>query len=402
MTERDDDDLELDLGDLDLGGQPKGSDESTSEDDESSAGPAGDEVGELDLGDADLDVELGELSLDEPGERHEDPTLQAGEAAVSALEHAADDTAGALAGAGEAVAEAGRQAGAAAGTTEPARVPPGATPGGGSFAAGGEAGPGTRPAPAPGAERPAPSGATGTVEGNWVWQFASAPPPPPFLARFFAGSASADLYLFFTCGLLMVVGGFMPWATQPVLDADGAVGYHAPTLDGIETPLGALTLGLGLWLVFAAAGAIYRGAAGGGIIAPVFLTLVPLALVWRRVLGVLGGDVGWGELFAVSGTGTLFALVGTTLAELAFVFSLVRVFAKKDPAKADRAARRKKDDRGKAKGKGKGKPKGKDETKDEGEDGKGRKGRSGKDRDAGAGKSEAKGDRKKGRRGRRR
>src|SRR5262249_61467600 len=49
------------------------------------------------------------------------------------------------------------------------------------------------------------------VPGQWVWQYGAPAPPPPFSAVFFSGQALGELYRFFACGLLVLVGCLLPW-----------------------------------------------------------------------------------------------------------------------------------------------------------------------------------------------
>ncbi len=240
-------------------------------------------------------------------------------------------------------------------------------------------------------------------EGQWVWQFAAPPPPPSFLAVFFSGNALKELYRFFACGVIVLIGCLLPWAVDASasVSADGELGellsqqtIYAP---GYTVPIGAITLVLALWLVWAACSGIYSRRQK---ILPVFLMLIPAEVTWIRFLDAIetvntsGTNLGLldkvSAMLSTAGTGVVLALIGSTVVSLQLVLTIMRIMRKKDggaagarrakgkdkpakskptKAKADKSkAKAKKDDK-----KGAAKKDGKDG--DDAKAGKGRRGR---------------------------
>jgi len=203
----------------------------------------------------------------------------------------------------------------------------------------------------------------GGVDGQWVWQYAAPAPPPSFLAVFFSGTALKELYRFFACALLVIIGCLLPWG--PMTDGDGEVipGMGLGDLPaGYETPAGAISLVLGLWLLFSACYGIYTRRQK---ILPVFLMIEPAIVTWGRTLkawksleseSALDKVV---ELFEVAGSGVMLTLIGSTFVAVGFLLLLGKVYTKKDDKGAARRAT--KSDKGDkpAKGKDKAKDKGK-------------------------------------------
>lgn len=190
------------------------------------------------------------------------------------------------------------------------------------------------------------------VEGQWVWQYAAPPPPPSFLAVFFSGTAHKELYRFFACSVLVVIGCLLPWG--PVMekgmpDAEGVVVESVmpmPNVMGYETPAGAISLVLGLWLLFSSCYGIYTRRQK---ILPVFLMLEPAAVSLLRTMDA------WGklksestldklvELFEVAGSGVMLTLIGSGFVAVGFLFLLGKVYTKKDDKTAARRPAREKD-----------------------------------------------------------
>lgn len=228
------------------------------------------------------------------------------------------------------------------------------------------------------------------AEGQWVWQYGAPPPPPSFGAAFFSGNALPELYRFFACGLLVVVGCFLPWGpiSETVANPDFGTDVEAsetieqvmsvPDRLGVETALGALSLAIGLWLVFSSCYGIYTRRQK---ILPVFLMLEPAIVSWLALLdahGQVGMDGGLVALLDAAGTGVLLTLIGSTLVSVQFLFVVGKVYAKKDDKGAARKARSGAKDKGKDKEKD---AKGGDDAKSEGDAAaKGGKGRRGKRR----------------------
>ncbi len=172
----------------------------------------------------------------------------------------------------------------------------------------------------------ADAGAAGQVEGQWVWQYAAAPPPPSFSAVFFAGNALKELYRFFACGVLVVVGCLLPWKA--------GVGELEGTVPGFSLPMGAVSLALALWLVWAACTGIYSRKQK---ILPVFLMLLPAEIAWARLLEEWGSaDASLGfmdqlnETFFSMGSGVFLTLVGSTVVSLQLLLTIIRIVGKKD------------------------------------------------------------------------
>lgn len=245
----------------------------------------------------------------------------------------------------------------------------------------------------------------GEVQGQWVWQYGAPPPAPPWSARFFSGAAVKDLYRFFACGLLVVIGCLLPWgpvveleANDPLAIVEGGpelieVIQMPPPTAGYEWPLGALSLVIGLWLVFSSAYGIYTNRQK---ILPVFLMIEPALVSWSVTLD------SWEmveststldqiqELFMVAGTGVMLTLVGSTYVALNFLMVVVKVYAKKDDKASGRRGGKGGKDKGDKKGKGK-------------KDAKAKKDEGAGDDEAGAdGDKDGKDAKGKGRRGRRR
>jgi hypothetical protein len=197
---------------------------------------------------------------------------------------------------------------------------------------------------------PGPEGQGDGVEGQWVWQYAAPPPPPSFLAVFFSGTAHKELYRFFACSLLVVIGCMLPWGpvTEKSFGSEGAVVESVlprPDVMGYETPAGAISLALGLWLLFSSCYGIYTRRQK---ILPVFLMLEPAIVTLLRVKDAWGklkseGTLDkLGELFEVAGTGVLFTFVGSGIVAIGFLFLLVKVYTKKDDKGAGRRPSREK------------------------------------------------------------
>lgn len=193
-----------------------------------------------------------------------------------------------------------------------------------------------------------------SAEGQWVWQYAAPAPPAPFSAAFFSGNALPELYRFFACGLLVVVGCFLPWGPQsasvpnPALTDDPTAAEFVqkllpvPEIMGVHTTLGAISLVIGLWLMFSACYGVYTRRQK---ILPVFLMLEPAIVSWDRMLGAyeqVGMDGGVLALLDAAGTGLLLTLVGSTLVSLQFLFVVGKVYAKKDDKGAGRTPRKSK------------------------------------------------------------
>jgi hypothetical protein len=188
------------------------------------------------------------------------------------------------------------------------------------------------------------------VEGQWVWQYAAPPPPPSFLAVFFSGTAHKELYRFFACSLLVVIGCMLPWGpvTEKSIDSDGvAIESVLPRPDvmGYETPAGAISLALGLWLLFSSCYGIYTRRQK---ILPVFLMLEPAIVTLLRIKDAWGklkseGTLDkLGELFEVAGTGVMFTFIGSGIVAIGFLFLLVKVYTKKDDKGSGRRSSREK------------------------------------------------------------
>lgn len=218
--------------------------------------------------------------------------------------------------------------------------------------------------PAPGAEEAAPDAS----QGQWVWQYAAPPPPPSFGAMFFSGQALPELYRFFACGLLVVIGCLLPWGpvtTEVPGEEEGQVVEELmalPDVIGVETLLGALSLVIGLWLVLSSCYGIYTRRQK---ILPVFLMLEPAIVSWMRLLDGLDKAGEGADLLATLdavGTGVVLTLVGSTLVSLQFLFVVGKVYAKKDDKGGASSGRRA------AKG---GKDKGAKDKKDKGKKDKG-------------------------------
>jgi len=221
---------------------------------------------------------------------------------------------------------------------------------------------------------PSTAGQGDPVDGQWVWQYAAPPPPPSFLPVFFSGNAHKDLYRRFACALLVVIGCLLPWG--PVMEK-GAAGAAAaagatvhsvmptPNVMGYETPAGAISLVLGLWLLFSSCYGIYTRRQR---ILPVFLMLEPAIVTLLRTMDAWGklkseSTIGkLGELFEVAGSGVMLTLVGSGFVAIGFLFLLGKVYTKKDDKGAGRRAAR---DKGAEKG---GKKGGKKESKRKGKD----------------------------------
>ncbi|MCB9899466.1 MAG: hypothetical protein H6825_15775 [Planctomycetes bacterium] len=215
------------------------------------------------------------------------------------------------------------------------------------------------------AAAPLPGGAGAVAEeapaadpgaGQWVWQYGAPAPPPSFLAVFFSGTAVNDLYRRFACALLVVIGCLLPWSDVVTTPASGdtAASTVVNYTPGVELPLGALSLVLGLWLLFSSCYGIYTSRQK---ILPVFLMIEPALVSWSRALDVwaeckAGGLDGLIEFSHKAGTGVLLTLVGSTWVAGGFLFLFVKVFAKKDVDKgaARRSARSAKDGEAAAEG----------------------------------------------------
>lgn len=182
--------------------------------------------------------------------------------------------------------------------------------------------------------------ADASADGQWVWQYAAPAPPPSFGARFFSGRALPELYRFFACGLLVVLGCLLPWGPTPSGVEGGAPFLPVPDSAGYETTAGAASLVIGLWLVFSAC---YGIATGRQKILPVFLMLEPTAVSWLRLLdahGAMGTESGILALLDAAGTGVLLTLVGSSVVTLQFVLVMAKVYTKKDDKGAARKGRK--------------------------------------------------------------
>lgn len=245
---------------------------------------------------------------------------------------------------------------------------------------------------APGeAEAVAAAGAADPTQGRWVWQFGAPPPPPSFGARFFGGSALGELYRFFFCGLMVVIGALLPWGLEvdapatPVVDSaveavDGEAAAEATDavaetilthVPGFELVAGAFALLLGIYLMYGSAIGIYSGRQR---ILPIALMIIPAEASWKRFLDAWGSlDGGFldniTEVFAVTGTGVMVTLLGSTVVVVQFLATIGKVMGK-TPEEKEKAAKR-------AASKGKGKAKDKKAKDDAGGDeaGKGKGGR---------------------------
>jgi len=229
-----------------------------------------------------------------------------------------------------------------------------------------EPAPGAAAATATASDAPADD-ADPSAGGQWVWQFAAPAPPPSFGAKFFSGTALPELYRFFGCGLLVVIGCLLPWGPvtsevpNPALETDPAASstieqvLELPDRLGVQTTLGAVSLVIGLWLVFSSLYGIYTRRQK---ILPVFLMLEPAIVSWLLLLKTkdsLGAEAGILSMLDAAGTGVLLTLVGSTLVSLQFLFVVGKVYAKKDDKGAARKGARSskgKDAKGKS-GKGK-------------------------------------------------
>jgi len=211
------------------------------------------------------------------------------------------------------------------------------------------------PAPAPSAPdvahgasvvtAPAPSAVQDAgLEGQWVWQFAAAPPPAPFSSVFFAGRAFPELYRFFAAGVLVALGTLLPWGASAAWLRD--IGAEVAATDagpaaGCTSPVGALCLALALWLIWASC---YGIASGRQKILPVFLMLLPTYVTWSRTLDAWGRmPAEWSvqlrgvEVFEGAGPGVMLALAGCTLVTLQLVVSVGRLFRKAPKAGVEKA-----------------------------------------------------------------
>jgi hypothetical protein len=209
-----------------------------------------------------------------------------------------------------------------------------------------------QPDDAPADTSPSAADESAGVEGQWVWQYAAPPPPPSFLAVFFSGTAHKELYRFFACSLLVVIGCLLPWGPvmqKGVPDLDGVsveTVLPMPDVMGYETPAGAISLMLGLWLMFSSCYGIYTRRQK---ILPVFLMLEPAAVTLLRTMDA------WGklksestldklvELFEVAGSGVMLTLIGSGFVAIGFLFLLGKVYTKKDDKGSGRRPAREKD-----------------------------------------------------------
>lgn len=188
---------------------------------------------------------------------------------------------------------------------------------------------------------------TGTeAEGQWVWQFAAHPPPPPFSAMFFSGTRPKEFYSFFGCGLLVVLGCLLPWSWLAPGAGEDAVAELVP---GFTLPMGSLCLALGIYLVWGACQAIYTGRPR---IMPIVLMLVVADITILRLLdawGAVDSTLGMKDMLVSflhdAGTGVVFAAVGSVVVSLRFVMTLGKVLGKKDEKKAARKAKAKAKDK---------------------------------------------------------
>lgn len=183
----------------------------------------------------------------------------------------------------------------------------------------------------------AAAGASGNdpAEGTWVWQYGAPPPPPSFGARLFAGNASPEFLRFAFCALLVIIGCLLPWGPTQFVEAGAAEAVAdapylvPPAVRGVDLPLGALSLALGIWLLYAACAGAYSGRHR---ILPVVLMIEPAIVT----LGHLGdameaaGDDGILTALDYAGSGVLMTFVGSAFMALQFLFLLGKVFAKKD------------------------------------------------------------------------
>ncbi|MFT7461675.1 MAG: hypothetical protein ACI9EF_000009 [Pseudohongiellaceae bacterium] len=196
-------------------------------------------------------------------------------------------------------------------------------------------------------EAAAPAGADGDPEqGQWVWQYGAPPPPPSFGASFFSGNALPELYRFFGCALLVVIGCLLPWgpvseSTSMTLE-DGTVAVSeklmsVPNMIGAETTLGALSLLIGLWLLFSSCYSIYTRRQK---ILPVFLMIEPAIISWTRLLATndQAADLSFLEMLDAAGTGVLLTLVGSSFVSLQFFMVVAKVTAKKEEKAPRRAS----------------------------------------------------------------
>jgi hypothetical protein len=226
----------------------------------------------------------------------------------------------------------------------PAADPAAATP----------AAPATAASPAAASATPSSASDADLVPGQWVWQYGAPAPPPPFSAVFFSGHALGELYRFFACGLLVVVGCLLPWGKSvqwAVQHGESTLGYGAAPA-GYEVPVGALCLVIALWLLFTSCYGIYTGRQK---VLPVFLMLIPAYASWTRTLSA------WKELsaikpaldtrqqlvhlFDVAGTGVLVTLIGSTIIVLSLLVVILKVFRKEPGEAAARPARKPKEEK---------------------------------------------------------
>ena len=208
---------------------------------------------------------------------------------------------------------------------------------------------------APVTAAPEASAESDPEQGQWVWQYAAPPPPPSFGAAFFSGTALPELYRFFGCALLVVVGCLLPWGPMSESSSmtleDGMVEMSdelmaVPSVIGVETTLGALSLIIGLWLLLSSCYSIYTRRQK---ILPVFLMIEPVIVTWMKLLETndQSGSMSILEMLDAAGTGVLLTLIGSTLVSIQFFFVVGKVYAKKD----DKGAARRSSKAG-AKGKG--------------------------------------------------
>ena len=231
------------------------------------------------------------------------------------------------------------------------------------------------------------------VDGQWVWQFAAPPPPPPFSAVYFSGTALKELYSFFFCGILVLIGCLLPWAHTDPTDPDAG----SVLVPGFSVVGGMISLPLALYLILGAGQGIYSRRQK---IFPVVLMLVPAGIAVMRLIeawGALPDDAALSTMDMIgvwlhsAGTGVVLTAVGSIAVSLRFVMALGKIVGSKDPKKEARKEKagkgaRKPDKKARAK---KEKPAGKDKR---------ARGKKTDDTDAQAG-SEGK---KRGRRGRKR
>ena len=194
------------------------------------------------------------------------------------------------------------------------------------------------------------------VPGQWVWQYGAPAPPPPFSAVFFSGQALGELYRFFACGLLVLVGCLLPWGKSvqwAVQHGESTLGYGAPPA-GYEVPIGALCLVIALWLIFTACYGIYTGRQK---VLPVFLMLVPAYASWTRTLSAwkelsaikppLDARQQLVHLFDVAGTGVLVTLIGSSIIVLSLLVVIPKAFRSEPGEAPARPARKPKDEKAK-------------------------------------------------------